>query len=139
MKETDLQRLNENSLFTILIIDDMESMRRELIADLRYLKFTGKIIEIETLAKAKEALDSKYFDLVICDRNLADGSGVNFLISLRAHSRFSKVPLIMCTTVNDLQLIAYAITQGANEYITKPWTKEILVTKILNVFPVNKS
>jgi two-component system chemotaxis response regulator CheY len=133
----DLQFLNANPTFTILIIEDFDTAKEELIADLRALNFTGEILEASTLMNALEQLNSKNLDLVLCDRNLPDGSGVNFIVQLRQHSRHSKVPVIMCTTVNEVKLITYAISQGANEYIIKPWTKDDLVKKISAL--INKS
>jgi DNA-binding response OmpR family regulator len=137
MKQSeDLSRLNDKPFFTILIIDDMANLREAMVADLRALKFEGTILEADTLAKANECLGAKYFDLVLCDRNLPDGSGVSFIATLRSHPRFSKVPLIMCTTINEPVYIIHAIKQGANEYIIKPWDKKELLQKILSVVPV---
>jgi twitching motility two-component system response regulator PilH len=138
MEEHDLSRLNDKPFFTILIIDDMENMRQGLIDDLRSLNFEGNIIEAVNLKQAYEFIDTLYFDLVLCDRNLPDGSGVGFITSLRQHKKFSKVPLIMCTTVDEPVFVIYAIKQGANEYLVKPWEKEDLMNKILAVVPVYK-
>lgn len=131
--ELNLQPLNELPSFTILIIDDMANVRAELITNLRTLNFQGSIIEAATLTKAQEVLVTMSFDLVICDQNLPDGIGLDFLIALRNHPNLSKVPLLMCTTINDVPAVLAAIKFGANEYITKPWTKEILAKKILAV------
>lgn len=138
MADIDLSRLNDKPFFTILIIDDMENMRQGLTNDLRALKFEGNIIEAESLSKANELLETKYFDLVLCDRNLPDGSGVSFISTLRKHPRLSQTPLIMCTTVDEPVFVIYAIKQGANEYLVKPWAKEDLLKKILAVVPVFK-
>ncbi len=133
MKMIDLSHLNTDQTFSILVIDDVTSIRITLIEDIRNLGFSGKVLEADTLASSLEILNNSSFNLVFCDRNLPDGSGINFLLALRGHSKLSAVPLIMCTTVSELALITYAISIGANEYITKPWTKEILLKKILAV------
>jgi twitching motility two-component system response regulator PilH len=138
MDEKDLTRLNDKPFFTILIIDDMDNMRQGLIDDLRSLQFEGNIIEAENIKQANECLNSKHFDLVLCDRNLPDGSGVGFISALREHPRLSKTPLIMCTTVDEPVFVIYAIKQGANEYLVKPWEKEDLLKKILSVVPTYK-
>lgn len=129
----DLSHLNKDQTFSILVIDDVTSIRVSLIEDIQSLGFTGKFLEADTLSSSLEILNSSTFNLVFCDRNLPDGSGVNFLLALRGHSNLSSVPVIMCTTVSEIALITYAISMGANEYITKPWTKELLLKKILAV------
>lgn len=133
-----LKRLNDYPLFAILIIDDMENIRKQLVSDIRSLDYKGHIIEVDTLAKAEAALGTRYFDLVICDRNLPDGLGLDFIVKLRSHPRFSKTPLMMCTTNNEKKFIVESIKLGANEYIGKPWVKEELAKKILAIIPAIK-
>jgi response regulator RpfG family c-di-GMP phosphodiesterase len=134
-RSENLQRLNDKPNFTIFIIDDLENIRKQLITDLRELGFLGEIIEAENLAIAKQILGTTVFNLVICDRNLPDGSGIYFLKTLRDYPHSAQIPFIMCTTVDDPTLIIKAIEAGANEYLTKPWTKEQLLKKIQTVVP----
>jgi DNA-binding response OmpR family regulator len=129
----DLISLNADPTFTILVIDDSDSLRAQLITDIRSFKFNGEILEAETVTQALHTLQNKNFNLVICDRNLPDGTGIDFLLALRKHSEHSKVPYIMCTSVSQISLVTSAIAQGANEYIFKPWSKTELLKKILTV------
>jgi DNA-binding response OmpR family regulator len=133
VQKTSLKDLNLNRDFSILIIDDLLSIREELVKDLRGLEYTGEIIEAETLNQAKILLEKFKFNLVICDRNLPDGSGVNFLKAMRDFTHSADTPLIMCTKINEPALIVEAINAGVNEYLTKPWTKDQLAIKILSV------
>jgi DNA-binding response OmpR family regulator len=129
----NLTALNERPNFTIFIIDDLDNIRQQLISDIKSLGFNGEIIEADSLAVAKQILGTTIFNLVICDRNLPDGSGMYFLKTLREYPHSAEIPFIMCTTVDDPSLIVKAIEAGANEYLTKPWTKEQLLKKILTV------
>lgn len=129
----DLSKLNENPAFTILLIEDMPEIRQTMISNLRDLNFKGKIIEADCITKAKSLLNTAEFNLVICDMNLPDGLGLDFIAALRGHAKFSKIPLIMCTTVSDIKPVVNALKQGANDYIIKPWGKKDLVRKVLSV------
>lgn len=78
-----------------------------------------------------EFIDLKDFDLIILDINLPDGSGFDFLKWLRG---FSGTPVIMLTVKNTDEYILKGFENGADEYITKPFSLPVLKARIDNLF-----
>lgn len=69
-------------------------------------------------------------DLVLVDWNMPEMDGIEFLQKLRAESVFRALPVVMVSTNNDAENIASSLQAGANEYIMKPFTEEIIRTKL---------
>ncbi|MGF0095749.1 response regulator transcription factor [Peptoniphilus sp. SGI.035] len=94
-----------------------------------------KKYDIETIVYDKlsslENINFSDFDLILLDANLPDGSGFDFLKWLR---EFSDIPTIMLTVKNEDQYVVKGLSQGADDYITKPFSLPILKARIDNVF-----
>lgn len=71
------------------------------------------------------------FDLILLDANLPDGSGFDFLKWLR---EFSDIPVIMLTVKDEDKYVVKGLSEGADDYITKPFSLEVLKARIDNVF-----
>ena len=71
------------------------------------------------------------FDLILLDVNLPDGSGFDFLKWLR---EFSDLPVIMLTVKDEDEYVIKGLSQGADDYITKPFSLPVLKARIDNVF-----
>ena len=72
-------------------------------------------------------------DLVLLDVVLPDGNGFEILAGMRRHARFSLMPVIMLTALTGAEDIRRGLELGADGYITKPYSKEILVDTIRQV------
>lgn len=70
-------------------------------------------------------------DLLILDVNLPDGSGFDFLIWVRS---FSKLPILMLTVKGDEDYVVKGLSQGADEYVAKPFSLPVLKARIDNLF-----
>ena len=122
---------------TFLILEDMPTLRMQLVNDLRSIGIAGEIHEATTLQEALELMESYSIEFVIADWKLPDGTGIDFLTQFKAKKRNKDVPFIMCTTVDDIAKILEAVKLGADEYLVKPWKKEELKSKI--EFLLNRS
>lgn len=71
------------------------------------------------------------FDLILLDANLPDGSGFDFLKWLR---EFSDIPVIMLTVKDEDKYVVKGLSEGADDYITKPFSLPVLKARIDNVF-----
>ena len=114
----------------ILLIEDIESLRVQMVSDLKSLGFSGDVYEAPDLKTAVQFCKDKEFDFIISDWNLPDGTGLDFLMKVKKVSKLSKIPFLMCSTMDEVENIINAIHQGANEYVVKPWDKEELNKKI---------
>ena len=110
---------------TILIIEDDLALADGLTRALSTDRIQAE--SCATLRKADKLLSAQRYDLVILDINLPDGSGFDFLKTIKeAYS----CPVIMLTA-NDLESdIVSGLEQGADDYITKPFSLAILRARV---------
>lgn len=93
-------------------------------------RYDMEVAIFDSLAAA-EKIDLKDFNLIILDVNLPDGSGFEYLKWLR---EFSKIPVIMLTVKNADKYVLKGFENGADEYITKPFSLPVLKARIDNLF-----
>ena len=72
-------------------------------------------------------------DAVLLDWNMPIMTGIDFLKALRLLPNGTTPVVVFCTTENDLGHIQEAITLGADEYIMKPFDREIVEAKLSQV------
>jgi two-component system chemotaxis response regulator CheY len=72
-------------------------------------------------------------DAVLLDWNMPVMNGIDFLRSLRKSEGGQTPVVVFCTTENDMSHIREAIEAGANEYIMKPFDREIIEAKFSQV------
>lgn len=80
-----------------------------------------------SLMSARKEFDVKQFDLILLDVNFPDGDGMDYLVEIR---RESNVPVILLTANNMEMDIVSGLEQGANDYITKPFSLMVLRARI---------
>lgn len=111
-----------------LVVDDSKVVRKFARHILEGLSF-----EVKEAANGQEALEAcqpALPDLILLDWNMPVMDGYTCLTKLRQLPGSDKVVVIFCTTENDLVHIEKAIGAGANEYIMKPFDKDILKNKL---------
>ena len=111
----------------VLLIDDSAVMRKIIQ---RNIKESGLIvnefIEAGDGAQALEKISANELDLILCDWNMPNMSGIEFVKTLRSLNLPQKVPVVMVTTEGSDSKKLEAKNSGANDYITKPFTAEQL-------------
>lgn len=116
---------------TCLVVDDSAVIRkvaRRILEDLNF--------KIEEASDGQEALDmcrQNMPDAVLLDWNMPVMDGMQFLNALRQEDGGERPKVVFCTTENDLDHIMKAIRSGANEYIMKPFDREIVEAKFQEV------
>ncbi len=121
----------QNFMGTILLVEDTPS-EMELIS--HYLRESGYIVIAaqtakEALAKAVEQRP----DAVVTDVVMPGMSGFELCRSLKKHPRTEKVPIVICSSKNLEIDRLWGMKQGADAYITKPFTREQLVRAVKSV------
>ena len=112
-----------------LVIDDSRAMRSILSAILDELGFEVVQAVDGEQAEALLARDTG-FDLALVDWNLPQMSGLELVRGLRARSDLAGLRLMMVTTETELIRVREALEAGADEYIMKPFDKEMLLEKL---------
>ncbi len=112
----------------VLVLDDSRAMRTILGSILRDIGF--EVVEAcdgeEALERVRENPD---LSLGLVDWNLPGMSGVDFVTAVRALGR-TELKLMMVTTETELGRMSLALESGADEYIMKPFTKDMLIEKL---------
>jgi len=92
-----------------------------------------EIVEAEDGEQALEACRDRMPDAVLLDWNMPVMDGYEFLRELRRLPTGNAPKVVFCTTENDVGYIARAMHAGADEYIMKPFDKEIMTAKFQEV------
>ena len=110
------------------------SSRRAALAAL--LPLDGTIEVVAQAENGRDALDQCRMsmpDVVLLDWNMPVMDGIAFLVALRKEQGGDAPKVIFCTTENDVEHITRAISAGANEYIMKPFDRDIIEAKFHEV------
>jgi two-component system, chemotaxis family, chemotaxis protein CheY len=116
---------------TCLVVDDSTVIRKIARRILEEMDF--EIIEAEDGEKALEACKRALPDAVLLDWNMPVMDGFEFLVNLRKLPDGGLPKVVFCTTENGIDHIARALDAGANEYIMKPFDKDIVAAKFQEV------
>ena len=116
---------------TCLIVDDSRVIRKVSRHILETLGFA--VEEAENGKLALDACEAAMPDVVLLDWNMPVMDGLEFLAQLRKLDGGDAPKVVFCTTENDVGHIARAIRAGANEYIMKPFDREIVEAKFQEV------
>lgn len=116
---------------TCLVVDDSRVVRKVARKIAEELGFSCE--EAEDGQQAYEACQQSMPDAILLDWNMPVMSGIDFLEKLRQMDNGDTPKVVFCTTENDMEHIQRAITSGANEYIMKPFDKEIVASKFSQI------
>jgi two-component system, chemotaxis family, chemotaxis protein CheY len=115
-----------------LIVDDFSTMRR-IVRGLLKEMGCEKAEEAEDGAVALAALKAQKFDFVVCDINMPNMNGFDFLKAVRADESLKHIPVLMVTAEARKEDIVLAAQTGASGYIVKPFTKATLEEKVQKI------
>ena len=110
-----------------LIVDDSRVVRKVARRILEELEFAIEEAADGQLAMA--ACQRQMPDAILLDWNMPVMNGIDFLRALRRMSGGTAPVVVFCTTENDIRHIQEAVGAGANEYIMKPFDREIIESK----------
>ena len=116
---------------TCLIVDDSNIIRKVARRMLESLEF--RIVEAENGEQAFATCQRELPDAILLDWNMPKMDGYEFLRALRNLPGGDRPKVVFCTTENDVSHIARAVQAGANEYIMKPFDKDIVEEKFQEI------
>ena len=117
---------------TLMIVDDSATMRKIIMRTVRMsgLEFE-KIEEAGNGAEALTKLDAEALDIVLCDINMPEMNGLEFVRQARQRSGCDNTKIVMVSTESAQETIDGAMADGANGFITKPFTPENFHEKLM--------
>ena len=112
-----------------LIVDDSKAMRMILGKVLKEVGF-----EVSEAGDGHEALAKlnagESVELMLVDWNMPVMNGYELVCAVRANALHGDIKIMMVTTETSMDNVQKALTAGANEYLMKPFTKDLLVEKL---------
>src|SRR5947208_3041987 len=113
-----------------MVVDDSRAVRKLLGQILRDIGY-----DVIEAGNGREALEAALgcavpLELILTDWNMPVMNGLEFLKAIRAEAKFDAVPVIMVTTETEMENMVAALEAGANEYVMKPFTRDILADKL---------
>ncbi len=113
----------------ILVVDDFSTMRRIVRNILKQIGHTD-VEEAEHGKEALQKLQQGGFDFVVSDWNMPVMTGLELLVEVRADPALKHLPFLMVTAESKQENVVEAIKAGVNNYIVKPFTADVLKSKI---------
>ncbi|MGL4208817.1 MAG: response regulator [Candidatus Adiutrix sp.] len=117
---------------SVLVVDDYTAVRKtikELVQSLGMVP-----IEAEHGLKAHEILKSSPVDLVITDLVMPEMDGFELTEAIKSDPALRKIPVVIISTHADLKYIFRALRLGADDYLTKPPTAEMVNAVLTRTF-----
>jgi len=110
-----------------LVVDDSRAVRMILAKHLTALGYAVSAASdgAEALALLQDGLS-----LVLVDWNMPRMNGLEFVQRVRADPKFARLKIMMVTTETEVDQMVKALASGADEYVMKPFTQEILADKL---------
>ena len=112
-----------------LIVDDSRAIRAMMGRIMRDLKFD--VVEASNGREALERLEQNgVADVALVDWNMPEMNGLEFVRAVRAQPGYRQMPLMMVTTETEAENVVRALAAGANDYIMKPFSKDMIAEKL---------
>lgn len=118
------------SKVSVLVVDDAPFIRDLIKKSLRN-HFPGiHIEEAVNGRKAQQMLGKQAFDLILCDWEMPELSGLELLSWCREQDNLKTTPFVMVTSRGDKENVVQAIQAGVSDFVGKPFSSEQLINKV---------
>jgi two-component system, chemotaxis family, chemotaxis protein CheY len=136
-KETDGEQGDDgkqarNGAVKILIVGSDDNERAQFTSMIEQLGFK-QIKDVGSALAALHKIEREEFDLVLCDCDMPDVSGIELLKIVRSNDVLKHIPFVMIGVLSNKEDVIQVFKAGATDYIVKPFTKETLNEKFVSV------
>ena len=118
------------AVLKFLVVDDANFIREMLKKNLRDYFPGSEVMDAASAKKAQVIMKSNRVDLILCDWEMPEMTGEEFLRWVRAEEQYADLPFIMVTSRGERDFIVKAAQAGVSDYLGKPFTPEGLVGKV---------
>ncbi|MFD2160806.1 two-component regulator propeller domain-containing protein [Paradesertivirga mongoliensis] len=126
--KADIELVSEKA--TMLIIDDNEDIRNYIK---RIFQSSYTIIEAGSGEQGYLLTQKHIPDIVITDVVMGEMSGVELCLKIKEDPALSHIPVILLTSSSSAEIKLKGVEGGADDYITKPFDKDILIARVINL------
>lgn len=119
----------------VLIVDDVFAICQSL----KSLLMTYGFEDVQVAENGKVALEmvnspgNSFYGLFFIDIRMPEMSGIELVKTIRQIDGYSDVPIIMISTENEVSTILECVESGANSYILKPFTPDVVTKQLQKV------
>ncbi|HQH28948.1 MAG TPA: response regulator [Oligoflexia bacterium] len=121
----------------ILVAEDQAATRLMIKGILKQFGLSNVMMTSEG-GETTRLLQTEKFDLIICDWHMPNVLGIDILRVVRRSEINGGAPFIMVTSETNAASVAAALDSGVTDYITKPFTAEILISKVQRALKAGK-
>jgi putative two-component system response regulator len=118
-----------DSKVKILVVDDEKEFLISL-EDVLSEELGAQILTAENAADAMEIAVQEYPTLIICDYYMPGEDGFSFCKKIKSHKELGYIPFIILTSASELNNLVRGLDTGADDYITKPFQVEELLSRV---------
>jgi DNA-binding response OmpR family regulator len=112
----------------ILIVED-QAATASLVADI-LREEDYEVHAVDSLQKARASIERALPDLLVLDRSLPDGDGLDLCRELRAKSRSAALPVLILTARKTVEEKVAGLDGGADDYLAKPFSTQELAARV---------
>ena len=123
-----IEILEKNRESTILVIDDLMFMRKQLQKILEVRNYN--VLLAENAADALEKLENSMINAIVLDMELPDMHGLELLAKMKEIDEYCHIPVLIVSATNDPEIVRKALKTGALDFINKPFNIEEFTLKI---------
>jgi len=133
MSETEyvVNKIHNDSLPVILIVEDHHELRKHLISGLYEL---GNIYEAENGLVGADLARAIIPDLIVSDIMMPAMDGISLCEKIKNDPLTDHIPVILLTARSGQEDELEGLSKGADDYVVKPFHMDILITRIRNIF-----
>jgi two-component system cell cycle response regulator len=115
---------------SILIIDDSDKVREQIVLSLRKFGVFDRYLEASDGIEAFNSLLSTPVDLILCDLEMPRMDGFKFLTMIKSREELRDIPIIILTSHEARDMKVRGLEQGASDYVTKPFDPGELMARV---------
>lgn len=121
------------AMLKALVVDDASFVRDLVKRTVRQRFPVIETTDAQNGRRAQSLMSRTTFDLILCDWEMPEMSGLELLQWMRQQPQYEKVPFIMITSRGDKNHVVEAVKEGVSEYLGKPFSPDGLSKKIIKV------
>lgn len=115
----------------LLVVDDAKFIRDLVQKTLRTEYPEIELMEASDGRKAQAILQRNSFDMILCDWEMPEMSGIELLEWVRSQENIQDQPFILVTSLDQKEHVVEALKAGVSDYVTKPFSAEQLISKVM--------
>lgn len=115
----------------IMTVDDSAVMRRIISGSIEAIGYSPIQAEHGRAALQKLDGESEAVALILLDWNMPEMNGLDTLKALKGDPKTADIPVMMVTTERERTSVVQAVQEGAQHYLTKPFSQQDLMTRMM--------